>query len=321
MTEHSTVTRMAPGEANAQIDEALQGWAMSTAAPTSAVERPFDVLFVHGMASGGWMWSQEWLKQFTDAGYRTWTITLPGRERGSTLATDPDALDRALSLAFQQGNPEAALDALMAATPGAQLFDGPSLDDFANAIEDSISQIGRPTAIVCHSLGGAAAQVLLRRGKAPAATVLLASVPPYGLWRASMEMAVFNPALFFALWDFSLAGINPQNMDVMRANLFPNGITTRDFNALVPQLTDESLRAMSEAMGFPPFAPLPIPRDDVLVVGGSRDRFIPLQDLYATALYYGGLPKVISGAGHLMMQEALAPETADAILGYLNKRS
>lgn len=308
------VTRMAPGEGLAE--DALQGWAMASETPQGVADRPFDVLFVHGMASGGWMWSQDWLGHFTQADYRTWTITLPGREGGSTLATDPQAVDRALALAFQKGDPEAALQALVHALPGAPLLDGPSLDDFADAIQDSLDKIGRPTAVVCHSLGGAAAQVLLRRGQAPAATVLMASVPPYGLWRASMEMAVFNPSLYQALWDFSLPGINMHNVDVMRDNLFPSGISNRDFNDLVPQLTDESLRAMTQAMGFPPFAPLPSPRSDVMVIGGTKDRFIPTPDLYATALYYGGLPTLIPEAGHLMMQEAHAPKVADAILEF-----
>ncbi len=314
-TEPPTVTRMAPGEA--QDGEALQGWALSGAAETGA--RDVDLLFVHGMASGGWMWSQPWLDHFAKAGYRTWTITLPGRQGGGTFATDPGALDRAFAMAMQDGDADRALEALFRAVPGAQLLDGPGLGDFADAIEDSLRRIGRPTAVIAHSLGGAAVQRLMQRGQRPAATVLMASVPPYGLWRASLEMAIVNPDLYRALFDFSLAGINAQNVDVMRAAFFPSGIADAEFNALVPQLTDESLRAMTEAMGFLPFAPFPAPRPDLLVLGGTKDRFVPLVDIWATALYYGTRPTILEGAGHLMMQEpGYADQAAREILNFLD---
>ncbi|WP_108263208.1 alpha/beta fold hydrolase [Mangrovicoccus ximenensis] len=313
-----TFTRMAPGEAAAE--EALQGWAMTRTDPVAGPERPFDLLFVHGMASGGWIWSRDWLDRFAAAGYRSWTITLPGRSTGGSIATNPAVLDTVLSLAFETGDSRAALELLAQSFPGMPALDGPTLDDFSDAISTCLDQIGRPAAVVAHSLGGAATQNLMRRGRRPEATVLLASVPPYGLWRASMEMAWFNPELYLALMDFSMAGLNAGNVGVMRHNLFPSGISDREFDALVPQMTDESLRAMTQALGFPPFAPLPGPQADVLVIGGALDRMVPMADVYGTALYYGGLPRIIPGAGHvLMMGEPVAPATSE-IIAFLETR-
>lgn len=158
------------------------------------------------MASSGTIWDAPWHEGFTDEGYRCWTITLPGRRGGGSIATNPQAIDRAISMALSGGDPKEALGALVASMPGMPLFDGPGLDAFTDAIEDSLQRIGRPTVVVAHSLGGAATQNLLRRGHSPAGTVLMGSVPPYGLWRASWEMALTNPELYTALLDFSLAG-------------------------------------------------------------------------------------------------------------------
>ena len=212
------VTRMAPGEA--ETLDALQGWALTDTSPDEGRSRPIDLLFVHGMASSGTVWDLSWREKFSKDGYRTWTITLPGRQGGGTMATNPGALDRAIGLALQ-GQTDSALDTLMTAMPGMPLLDGPSLDDFTDAIEEAISKIGRPTVVVCHSLGGAAAQNLIRRGRAPAGTVLMGSVPPYGLWRASWEMAWFNPDLYAALADFAVAGLTPATIPVMRAMVSP----------------------------------------------------------------------------------------------------
>ncbi|WP_240722691.1 alpha/beta fold hydrolase [Poseidonocella sp. HB161398] len=309
---------MAPGEA--MQEEALQGWAMTRTDPVAGPERPFDLLFVHGMASGGWIWDRPWLERFAKAGYRSWTITLPGRKTGGSIATNPDVLDTVLSLAFEKGDTRAALGLLAQSFPGMPALDGPTLDDFSDAIATSLDQIGRPAAVVAHSLGGAATQNLMRRGRRPEATVLLASVPPYGLWRASMEMAWLNPELYMALMDFSMAGLNPGNIGVMRHNLFPRGISDRDFGELVPKMTDESLRAMTQALGFPPFAPLPGPQSDVLVIGGELDRMVPVPDAYGTAFYYGGIPRIIPGAGHVLMMGEPAPAVISEILGFLDTR-
>lgn len=311
----STISRMAPGEAEGL--DAVQGWAITDTGPSGGTEQPFDLLFVHGMASSGTIWDSAWRAGFAAQGYRSWTITLPGRKGGGSIATNPQALDRAIGMALQGADPKDALDALLGSLPGMPLLDGPGLDQFTDAIETSLDRIDRPTVVVAHSLGGAATQNLLRRGRRPAGTVLMGSVPPYGLWRASWEMAWTNPDLYAAMADFSLAGLTPQAIPVMRANLFPEGISDEDFDTILSEFTDESLRAMVQAQGFPPFAPLPGPRRDILVLGGAMDRLIPTSDVWGTALYYGTTPTILPGAGHVMMKGPGAPLATDHILRFL----
>lgn len=284
--------------------EVHQGWSMVCTEPLCAKSQPVDILFAHGMAAGGWMWPPEWLSAFAGAGYRCWTLSFQGRQAGPTLATDPRALDHALSILLNGGDPSAVLEAALKVLPGASLLDGPTLSDYTDTLETALSQIDRPTVMVGHSLGGAVAQNLLRRGKSPAGTVLLCSVPPYGNWRASMEMAFVNPELWQAMLDFSLLGISAADAGVLRRNFFPGGISDREFRRVMNNIRDESLAALSQAMGFPPFAPLPGPRSDVLVIGGGRDRLVPVVDVALTALYYGSWPRIMTEAGHMPMLEA-----------------
>lgn len=285
--------------------EDCQSWALERfpAHRSTETRQGHDILFLHGMAAGSWVWTPEWVKRFAGAGFDCWTMALPGRRGGGTITTDPLAFDRALSAALESGDINAAADALTRSLPGASLFDGPDLDDYTHALDQAVQSIGRPTIVVSHSLGGAVVQNLLRRGQRPAATVLLCSAPPYGTWRASLEMAATNLPLWKALFDFTFLGLAATDLNVMRRNLFPNGIGDSDFRRLLSRFSDESLAATARTPGFPPFAPLPGPRSDMLVIGATEDRFVPPLDVHLTALYYGVPARMIAGAGHMPMFE------------------
>lgn len=300
--------------------EPIQSWALEAHAPAGGAARNVDLLFLHGMAVGSWVWSPEWITHFTDAGYRCWTMSLPGRAGGATVAFDAGAFDRALGLGLETGDAGMVLDALAKALPGASLFDGPDLDDYSDALAEALDRIEAPCVVVSHSLGGAVAQNLMRRGTRAAGNVLICSAPPYGTWRASMEMAFTNLPLWKALFDFSIFGVAATDVAVMRANLFPGGIADEDYERLLTRFSDESLAATARTSGF--FGPFPGPRHDMLVIGAGRDRFVPPLDVHLTGLYYGCAAQIIAGAGHMPMCEpAFAGQTATRVLDWLDDTS
>lgn len=314
------MTRARPGFPRSSEATTCQGWAVRQHRAKAGADRPVDLVFVHGMSAGGWIWPQAWLDRFTTRGYDCWSLTLPGRETGGA-ARDLAGAGLRLGEALQSGDAHAALALLSTAAPGASFPDGPSLEDFTDALEAALAQIARPCVVVGHSLGGAVAQCLLKRGRGPAGTVLLASVPPYGTWRASAEMAMLQPELWCNLALFSLWGLNAVDLNVLRKGFFPGGIEDAVFEGLVQNLRDESLTATLQAAGLPPFAPLPGFRRDVLVLGGARDRMVPTLDTVMTAAYYGSMARIIPGAGHMMMLEPEAAEAASArILEWLQER-
>ncbi|WP_068116192.1 alpha/beta fold hydrolase [Tropicimonas marinistellae] len=298
--------------------DSYQSWAMIEHAPAREQKSQCDLLFLHGMAAGSWVWTDEWLARFTAAGYRCWTMTLPGRERGGTVRSDPRTLDRAMAAAMMHPDPSEFAAAVAAVLPGAPLFDGPDLEDYTDALAQALSSTGRPTVVVGHSLGGAVVQNLLRRGRRPAGTVLVCSAPPYGLWRASLEIAFTNLPLWKALFDFSFFGVAAVDVDVMRRNLFPNGIDEPMFQQLLSRFTDESLAATARTPGFPPFAPLPGAQRDMLIIGASEDRLVPPLDIQLTGFYYATAPQFVQGAGHMPMYEPQSSKrTAEIILDWL----
>jgi len=313
-----TVTRMAPGELGPGDVEIHQGWSLRAHPPApDAAPRAADVLFLHGMGAGGWFWREDWRGSFARAGFRGWTITLPRTAAESRRGPDLDRLNRAALT----GRAEDLLEVLTAHLPVASARSDPTLEDLTDALEGALASIGRPVAVVAHSLGAAVAQNLLRRGGRPAATVLLCPVPPYGLWRASLALAATDPRLWRALAALSVLGVAHADLALLRQRLFPSGVAEAEFAELIGHLGDESLAVTLRARGVPPFAPLPGPRRDVLVIGGGRDALIPVADVWATAAWYGGLPHILPGAGHLPTFEPGAPALAAGIARWIARRT
>jgi len=245
--------------------------------------RPVDLLFVHGISAGAWIWNDGVLDHFARAGYRAWALDLAGR--GANAA-------------------EGDIDRF-------------SLADFADDLATALDEIARPTVVIAHSLGGAVVQRLLAGGRQTAGTVLLCSVPPYGLWRASMEMALRHPRLWQQMAVFSFRGIEHTDFDVMRRGLFPSGIEETVFDRIAARLQNESARAMRGTSGWPPFAPPPLSQRNMLVIGGGRDAFVPPADVLMTGAYYGVLPHIVAEGGHMMMYETAGLEAARIILDWL----
>lgn len=299
-------------------DAAEPSWSMAPQEPTGGPARECDILFVHGMASGGWIWKSDFLDRFRAEGYRVWTLTLPGRLSGPTLRTDPSALPRAARKALHAETATEAMSILTSVLPGASMIDGPTLDDFADTLHEALTVIGRPCVTVGHSLGGAVAQNHARRKGWPHGMALICSVPPYGMWRASAQMAVTNMPLWKALFDYSLFGLAHADHEVMRDNLFPNGVSEHDYRTFVAHLRDESLAATAAAGGLPPFSPLPGRRNNVLVVGTGQDRLVPSLDIWLTGAWYGQTPVILPEAGHMPMLEDCRHDLAEELLVWID---
>lgn len=241
------------------------------------------LVFVHGICVGAWIWERHALPYFARHGHRAVALSLSGHA-GSRHAS--------------------ALDTL-------------SLADFADDIATVVGAFAEPVVVVAHSLGGAAAQTWCLRGGRPAGLVLLASVPPFGLARAALEMAWRHPDLWQALAGLTLGGLAAVNLAVMRRHLFPGGIDDTAFAAFVARAQDESALASAQVMGAQPLAPPPWAAPPTLVIGGDRDPFVPMLELLATAAYYGVGPTVIEGAGHMMMLDEHGLVAARAILDWV----
>ncbi len=247
--------------------------------------RSVDLLLVHGISAGAWMWEGWALDHLARAGYRSWALSLAGHGLSA----------------------------------GREDLDSFTICTYADDLEAALRAITRPTVIIAHSLGGAVAQKLLSRSNRLAGCVLLCSVPPYGLWRASLEMLLRTPDLWREMGVYSLCGLAAADMEVVRRGLFPSGIDDSSFDRLAARLQDESIRAVSGALGWSPFAPPPLSQSNMLVIGGAEDRLVPPMDVALTGLYYGVQAHIIAEAGHMLMFEESGVRAADIVLKWLDQ--
>lgn len=229
--------------------------------------RPIDVLLVHGSFCGAWVWEPHVMPYLAEQGYNVHAVSLRGHgER------DASPVDRTASLA-----------------------------DYVADLQTAVARIGRPLAVVGHSLGGAVVQAAISAGARFAGTALIASVPPSGMLLPSQRMFWSHPRLWFELSRMTYAGLRDADPEILRHGLFDNRVSKAEFERLMPRFCDESPAAIFELMGLRCFGAPPSAAGQVLVMGGSRDWFISEADNWQTATWYGTKPVIVPGLSHAVM--------------------
>ncbi|CAH2600445.1 putative Lysophospholipase [Rhodovastum atsumiense] len=254
-------------------------------APARGTPRPVDLLLVHGICVGAWIWERHFLPGLAAAGYNVHALSLRGH----------------------------------AGSPGRDGLHGYGLAHYAEDVRAVAAEIGRPVVVVGHSLGGAVVQTAIAGGARFAGAVLMASVPPYGLWPANLAMLTRHPRLWREVAVMSVAGVRHADPAVLRDGLFANRISAAEFAAFAARAHDESRFIGLELQGWRPFAPPAWMAPPMLVMGGGEDRFVGLSDLWMTAAWYGTNPDVLPGLSHTMMMDPDWPRALDCILAWLER--
>jgi pimeloyl-ACP methyl ester carboxylesterase len=145
-------------------------------------------------------------------------------------------------------------------------------------------------------------QKYLERRTAPAA-IFMSSVPPQGLSVSAMHMVSAAPDLFFQLGLISAFGEQWASPAALVKHLFSGHVPPELAERYIPRLKREA---------FPP----------TLVLGGTKDQFVPTWALEMSAHAYGADLEIIKGAAHVLM---LDPEwwqaTADTMIAWLLKKN
>ena len=115
------------------------------------------LLFVHGAYSGAWCWEEHFLPYFAARGHPAYALSLRGH--GASAGRE------SLALA--------------------------SISDYVEDVAHAVRRFQTPPVLVGHSMGGLVVQRYLERHDVPAA-VLMASVPPTGLWLASAGAQTYD---------------------------------------------------------------------------------------------------------------------------------
>ncbi len=253
-------------------------------APACGAPRGVDILLVHGIVVGGWVWAERFMPYLAEAGYHVHAVSLSGH-----------------------GN-----------SRGRERLSGLTLHDYTADVLEAVSLIGRPVVAVGHSMGGAVVQNAIRSGARFAGAALMASVPPNGLMAANLAMMWTQPKLWRELSSMFTSGLHEADFDVLRDGLFSNRIDADTFRRFAERSGGESALIGFELQGLRPFAPMPWQAPPMLVTGGTEDRFIRKEDLWATAAWYGVAAHFLPGLSHSLMLDPDWRAAADCLLGFLD---
>lgn len=249
----------------------------------SGKPRRVDILLVHGIFVGAWVWEAHFLPYLAAAGYDVHAVSLRGH----------------------------------GGSDGRERLHGLSLADYTADLNESAAALTRPVVAVGHSMGGAVVQNAIRTGADFAGAALMASVPPGGLMSANIAMMWSEPRLWRELSAMLASGPKSVDLGVLRAGLFSDRIDERTFERFAVRVGRESAVIGFELQGMRPFAPMPWQAPPMLVLGGSDDRFIREADLWATASWYGVKPTILPGMSHSVMLDPDWKAAADALLEWL----
>ncbi len=246
--------------------------------------RPHPLIFVHGAFAAGWIWDVHFLPYFAKAGYECHAVSLRGHGRS----------EGADELAFA------------------------SLQDYVEDLEQVINGLDRQPILIGHSMGGMVVQRYLQTHDIPAA-VLMASVPPYGLFPATMAMVLRDPLLLHQLATLQAFGpvavVAP--LSVQRA-LFSSALEEQRVREYLLRMGSESQVIGMELM-----------RPDLMwgkrnqvtpirVIGARGDAFVPDSEVLATARFYETEATIHEGLAHAMMLEPKWQMVADDLIEWLN---
>lgn len=249
--------------------------------------RPTPLLFVHGAYSAAWIWDRHFLPFFADRGYEAHALSLRGH-----------------------GTSE-----------GHELLRSWRLRDFVADVEQVAAALPRSPVLIGHSMGGMVVQKVLHRRSVPAA-VLLAPVPPHGLFGSQLSIALTNPELLCELAWADILGPRSVPGGAVRRALFSDDGRSGDgeVRSYLERFQPESTLVVFDLLGLD--LPPSLPRLDlpVLVLGAEHDGFLPAFSgaLEATARTYRTRPEVLPGIAHMMMLDHGWEAVARRILNWLD---
>jgi pimeloyl-ACP methyl ester carboxylesterase len=248
----------------------------------NAKETP--VLFVHGKWHGAWCWQEHFMPYFAGKGYDTYALSLRGH-----------------------GGSE-----------GRERLRWHSIADYVQDVAWAVWQIGKPSLIVGHSMGGFITQKYLETHSAPAA-VLLTPVPYYGLWHSTWQVFRRHPLIVLRVLATMRLYPVVETPQLAQEGLFSKDMPAEKVKEYHQRLQDESFRAYLDELGLNLVLPRRV-KTPLMVVGAENDAVVPLKPIRDTARAYGTEAIILPGLAHDVMLDPQWQAAADCILGWLAER-
>jgi pimeloyl-ACP methyl ester carboxylesterase len=243
------------------------------------------LLFVHGKWHGAWCWDEHFLPFFARHGYDCTAFSLRAH----------------------------------AGSEGREKLRWVSIADFVADLEQVAGQFDTPPVIIGHSMGGFIAQKYLETHHEHPAAVLLAPIPPTGVWPSTFIVLREQPlVLLKVIATLSLYPV-VETLELARWSLFSKDFPQELLEKYHPCLQDESFRSYLDELGLNLVRTQRV-KTPLLVIGAGNDAVIKLRMVQGAAKKYGLQAKIFPNMAHDMMLETGWEGVAETILNWLNDR-
>lgn len=183
-----------------------------------------------------------------------------------------------------------------------------SLNDYVQALQQVVTKLDTPPIIIGHSMGGMILQRFLKKESCKKA-ILMSSVPPSGALMASLRVIFNHLDTLPYLFTGNLLGVFRKYPLLM----FNDSKVANRFSAY---MCAESFKAFIGLI-IPVFHKITTP---LLVIGGSEDQLISVQEFSQTAKHYGAKLAIIEGGSHDLMLDDEYLKTIRAIKNWLEEK-
>ncbi|WP_420645150.1 alpha/beta hydrolase [Candidatus Leptofilum sp.] len=241
------------------------------------------LLFIHGAWHGAWCWDEYFLPYFAEQGYAVYAPSLRGHGQSE----------------------------------GRERLRWTAAADYVADVAETVAKLPQPPIIIGHSMGGYVVQKYLETTTLPGA-ILLASVPPQGVWRIALRSAWRFPKQFAKLnLKLSLYPL-VETAELTKFHFFSQDMPQEQVNRYFTKLGDESYRGFLDMLLFNLPRPARV-QTPMLVFGGQDDAIFSMNEVKATAHAYNTTPHFFPMA-HDMMLEAGWEQVAGKMLMWLENQ-
>jgi pimeloyl-ACP methyl ester carboxylesterase len=229
---------------------------------------PVPLLFVHGALHAAWCWDEHFLDFFADKGYRAVALSLRGH----------------------------------GASPGRERLRWTGLQEYVGDVAETAAQLPTQPVLVGHSMGGFVIQKYLEHHTA-AGAILVASVPPTGVWRAALHIARRHPVPFVKLNASLRLAPLVATPELVRDLLFSTSTPDEQINTYQQRVQDEGYRGFLDMLALDLVKTKQVNRVPMLVLGAEDDAIVSQRQIRRTAAVYGAEAEIFPDMGHDMMLE------------------
>lgn len=239
------------------------------------------LLFVHGAWHGSWCWAEYFLPYFAKQGYHVKALSLRGH----------------------------------GASEGGEYLRWTRISAYVKDVLQVARTFPNPPILIGHSMGGLVVQKFLESCSNTVfpKAILLASVPPWGVWKVALGIIRRHPLAFLkAILTLKLYPIIGTK-DLMKEAFFSENEPEENLERYFSKMQNESFVAFLDML----FLNLPHPKKvktSIMVLGAEKDTVITRQETEYTAKAYGTEAKIFKNIAHDMMLDQGWKDVADYIL-------